>query len=198
MVITLPRQIIHATVRHAFGPHPRSLHRKCLRRSSITPTGVILCAAPNMVRSALRFSCNYVVFSGLRALGFSCRSFGHSFPLFSMACGLFCKIPGGGVPLLAASARLHLPQRNVDAGRTSNYHCCKFQVPGLWMKLPNSRHFLLWATPIPSPPVSLCLTPSRPIRWRCSTKSAAKDRKSTRLNSSHPSISYAVFCLKKK
>src|SRR5438876_1676705 len=26
----------------------------------------------------------------------------------------------------------------------------------------------------------------------------SKDRKSTRLNSSHPSISYAVFCLKKK
>src|SRR5690348_17873723 len=28
--------------------------------------------------------------------------------------------------------------------------------------------------------------------------SAHQDRKSTRLNSSHPSISYAVFCLKKK
>src|SRR5689334_24277334 len=28
--------------------------------------------------------------------------------------------------------------------------------------------------------------------------SAVKDRKSTRLNSSHSSISYAVFCLKKK
>src|SRR4051794_41292960 len=27
---------------------------------------------------------------------------------------------------------------------------------------------------------------------------AKTDRKSTRLNSSHPSISYAVFCLKKK
>src|SRR5690348_17867250 len=27
---------------------------------------------------------------------------------------------------------------------------------------------------------------------------AHQDRKSTRLNSSHPSISYAVFCLKKK
>src|SRR5690348_17697313 len=26
----------------------------------------------------------------------------------------------------------------------------------------------------------------------------SQDRKSTRLNSSHPSISYAVFCLKKK
>src|SRR5690348_13991140 len=30
------------------------------------------------------------------------------------------------------------------------------------------------------------------------THSAGQDRKSTRLNSSHPSISYAVFCLKKK
>src|SRR5690348_17743613 len=28
--------------------------------------------------------------------------------------------------------------------------------------------------------------------------SRSRDRKSTRLNSSHPSISYAVFCLKKK
>src|SRR5438876_9144715 len=28
--------------------------------------------------------------------------------------------------------------------------------------------------------------------------SLVRDRKSTRLNSSHPSISYAVFCLKKK
>src|SRR5690348_18114510 len=28
--------------------------------------------------------------------------------------------------------------------------------------------------------------------------SGIQDRKSTRLNSSHPSISYAVFCLKKK
>src|SRR5438876_6854579 len=32
----------------------------------------------------------------------------------------------------------------------------------------------------------------RSSRWR------QEDRKSTRLNSSHPSISYAVFCLKKK
>src|SRR5699024_12634542 len=36
-----------------------------------------------------------------------------------------------------------------------------------------------------------------PIRPRASP-SAARDRKSTRLNSSHVSISYAVFCLKKK
>src|SRR5690348_17401288 len=30
------------------------------------------------------------------------------------------------------------------------------------------------------------------------TVGSSEDRKSTRLNSSHPSISYAVFCLKKK
>src|SRR5690348_17677429 len=47
-------------------------------------------------------------------------------------------------------------------------------------------------------------TPSLPSRRRqdavdsVSSASAAPDRKSTRLNSSHPSISYAVFCLKKK
>src|SRR5699024_11891156 len=32
----------------------------------------------------------------------------------------------------------------------------------------------------------------------CPVSSAVLDRKSTRLNSSHVSISYAVFCLKKK
>src|SRR5438876_11460580 len=33
---------------------------------------------------------------------------------------------------------------------------------------------------------------------RCPQSAEIGDRKSTRLNSSHPSISYAVFCLKKK
>src|SRR5438876_5969675 len=33
---------------------------------------------------------------------------------------------------------------------------------------------------------------------RACPESLERDRKSTRLNSSHPSISYAVFCLKKK
>src|SRR5207253_11430697 len=37
--------------------------------------------------------------------------------------------------------------------------------------------------------------PSRTLRCTCG---AAGDRKSTRLNSSHVAISYAVFCLKKK
>src|SRR5438309_4152852 len=50
-------------------------------------------------------------------------------------------------------------------------------------------------------PISIC--PSMPVRssGRRVVKSpffSARDRKSTRLNSSHSSISYAVFCLKKK
>src|SRR3712207_7520764 len=35
-------------------------------------------------------------------------------------------------------------------------------------------------------------------RHRCPRPPAQEDRKSTRLNSSHANISYAVFCLKKK
>src|SRR5689334_24735833 len=42
-------------------------------------------------------------------------------------------------------------------------------------------------------------TPPPPCRSRShNSGSTAPDRKSTRLNSSHSSISYAVFCLKKK
>src|SRR3712207_8708022 len=37
-----------------------------------------------------------------------------------------------------------------------------------------------------------------PISWRAPPTALRADRKSTRLNSSHANISYAVFCLKKK
>src|SRR5438876_6301369 len=40
--------------------------------------------------------------------------------------------------------------------------------------------------------------PARRERERAADRVRLQDRKSTRLNSSHPSISYAVFCLKKK
>src|SRR5258708_30007771 len=40
---------------------------------------------------------------------------------------------------------------------------------------------------------------TEPLRDRpCAETRSARDRKSTRLNSSHQIISYAVFCLKKK
>src|SRR3712207_7755127 len=37
-----------------------------------------------------------------------------------------------------------------------------------------------------------------PPRWTVLSRQPPLDRKSTRLNSSHANISYAVFCLKKK
>src|SRR2546430_13309807 len=36
------------------------------------------------------------------------------------------------------------------------------------------------------------------VRNSCGPRGSERDRKSTRLNSSHSQISYAVFCLKKK
>src|SRR5438876_7755371 len=50
--------------------------------------------------------------------------------------------------------------------------------PGLAQRLPGSR-------------TSRC-------SWATGLWGGVRDRKSTRLNSSHPSISYAVFCMKKK
>src|SRR2546430_7635641 len=40
--------------------------------------------------------------------------------------------------------------------------------------------------------------PALPRRWARTSLRCSLDRKSTRLNSSHSQISYAVFCLKKK
>src|SRR5712671_7696202 len=39
---------------------------------------------------------------------------------------------------------------------------------------------------------------SRLAKWKTGIQMARRDRKSTRLNSSHQIISYAVFCLQKK
>src|SRR4051794_41898825 len=52
------------------------------------------------------------------------------------------------------------------------------------------------ALPISRVSAFICLSRSRFGARNCA--STRQDRKSTRLNSSHPSISYAVFCLKKK
>src|SRR5206468_2838881 len=53
---------------------------------------------------------------------------------------------------------------------------------------------------IPFPDTSVRASTSPIANWRKSLfrTSAVDDRKSTRLNSSHDQISYAVFCLKKK
>src|SRR3712207_8266063 len=45
---------------------------------------------------------------------------------------------------------------------------------------------------------SLEINDPRTREWKIGSREAIADRKSTRLNSSHANISYAVFCLKKK
>src|SRR5690625_6031063 len=60
-----------------------------------------------------------------------------------------------------------------------------------------------WAKPRPATGnqasrLAVALGPADAAARACWASSPASDRKSTRLNSSHVAISYAVFCLKKK
>src|SRR5689334_23580244 len=58
------------------------------------------------------------------------------------------------------------------------------------------RAVSVWNQNPPSRPKAV--SDSKPSSKPHSNRRLGKDRKSTRLNSSHSSISYAVFCLKKK
>src|SRR5205085_12299629 len=66
------------------------------------------------------------------------------------------------------------------------------------------RSVTLWARPSMSRVTFSSLRPTSseitwpPVSTAMSCSIALRDRKSTRLNSSHSQISYAVFCLKKK
>src|SRR5437667_5829762 len=64
---------------------------------------------------------------------------------------------------------------------------------------PPPRSTLFPYTTLFRSPANPCgLTGARSVAVKSSSSAAAGDRKSTRLNSSHITISYAVFCLKKK
>src|SRR5207244_7480436 len=54
------------------------------------------------------------------------------------------------------------------------------------------------ASPVLHPKSLAACAPARSLGCESAPESRAGDRKSTRLNSSHQIISYAVFCLKKK
>src|SRR6266481_8366326 len=59
---------------------------------------------------------------------------------------------------------------------------------------------LFRSRPLPGPALLSCHVPRllRRVVFTEAGQRGPQDRKSTRLNSSHSSISYAVFCLKKK
>src|SRR5438105_12708683 len=60
------------------------------------------------------------------------------------------------------------------------------------------RHDVQGARHFTTPPATAGVRSSPPIAARSGARAWPQDRKSTRLNSSHEWISYAVFCLKKK
>src|SRR5438445_13363751 len=61
-----------------------------------------------------------------------------------------------------------------------------------------SLHDALPICNLPRPTSDCCSTRSTATRRSTPAAIGSRDRKSTRLNSSHANISYAVFCLKKK
>src|SRR5947199_6236166 len=63
---------------------------------------------------------------------------------------------------------------------------------------PGMRSTIVVAAASPSGTSSVALAPNRSTAAVSASIPACGDRKSTRLNSSHLGISYAVFCLKKK
>src|SRR5690606_41438197 len=65
---------------------------------------------------------------------------------------------------------------------------------GAWSSLFLKKHGIT----IPQLAVKATVAATQPLPEFHAGAAAEKDRKSTRLNSSHVKISYAVFCLKKK
>src|SRR5258708_21942308 len=64
--------------------------------------------------------------------------------------------------------------------------------------IPNNTENLNIDDRAPTHPQNICEHIENEVPGASFTSSAREDRKSTRLNSSHQIISYAVFCLKKK
>src|SRR5699024_12515337 len=99
-----------------------------------------------------------------------CCALSHPLPLTTRLPRFFCFLPPSSFSFFFSCSGAHRDLHSFPTRRSSD---------------------LAWSAGEPS-----ARFPSRP---RCRPACAARsDRKSTRLNSSHVSISYAVFCLKKK
>src|SRR5690348_4962965 len=98
------------------------------------------------------------------------------------------------------------------AGRACRHRGCAFGDSALASDRGRTRRFYVQSFALRHPDESLPgpgarISPLRHLEWTGLvdqrrvlhlSRVCRRDRKSTRLNSSHPSISYAVFCLKKK
>src|SRR5690625_6297727 len=89
--------------------------------------------------------------------------------------------PGTDGPVRAEAVQVAVPERPTDEVLAAH-------LDGLRGSLTGKIILLGDGTP----------APTREMARRHDDEEIAEDRKSTRLNSSHVAISYAVFCLKKK
>src|SRR3712207_7497015 len=88
-----------------------------------------------------------------------------------------------------------------DTATTEIYTLSLHDALPIWMRyfVVTSKHhdgFCLWDSQLTD--YKATHTPARQDLLRPMLEAFRSDRKSTRLNSSHANISYAVFCLKKK
>src|SRR3712207_8759020 len=90
-----------------------------------------------------------------------------------------------------------------DTATTEIYTLSLHDALPIWIRLSQGLRLIRFQSPRENRGLrSTPCTPPGTSRWgaarRWSSGREALDRKSTRLNSSHANISYAVFCLKKK
>src|SRR5690606_41676324 len=87
-------------------------------------------------------------------------------------------------------------RRSSDLPPEVTLHPVRSSCKAIWSALPSD--------PFPPTCSAHCAwpasstSPKQPVSAAASPPASMRDRKSTRLNSSHVKISYAVFCLKKK
>src|SRR2546430_3555516 len=93
------------------------------------------------------------------------------------------------------------PPRSTLFPYTTLFRSCLQKDPARRLRHIDDARFQIEDALVESPATATAVPPVQPIRnsrerlWMITT---LVDRKSTRLNSSHSQISYAVFCLKKK
>src|SRR5690606_41555806 len=87
-----------------------------------------------------------------------------------------------------------------DTSTTEIYTLSLHDALPIWCRCPTGRRFAGCSRPRCAAPAFAPRSSTGGENWCARVRSGAApgDRKSTRLNSSHVKISYAVFCLKKK
>src|SRR5688572_31827613 len=91
-------------------------------------------------------------------------------------------------PIAFLTCTIHIPERGNAVADDEKMPRNKYGSPRPMASTKNIR----------KPSIGLCRLLTRAISEITNGPTHGADRKSTRLNSSHSQISYAVFCLKKK